>query len=739
MRLREVQRRIFAVSKLYAAIALVAFFAAALSAFGSWQHVSIAGFMPSTPNMGGMALACGALFLSTVTWAGLLRALGMNGRVSIAAGFLIGHVAFAAATYLPVFLSLTYVALFGILGAGLAGAVILRHVSLSLGIWTLTGLSVIPILWAAIGIVVFALQHANFFTVFYADRFVQPVILDLLHQRAYLQMIHNFGVPSVGINGLGYHNYHWLVAYPVSTLADITGLEITLVHANILPGFTGPVLIHGIAVGIVLMAKRVLTGLLAVVLCFLIYTLAVMFSATINYGLVFLAPSSAYSIALFAPMVGLFIWFLNGNLSRLRTYHFALIGGFVLVVGLAKANTMFQASILMGTLWAGFVLNRKAWVGGALWATFILLLTAGGCLYLLLEILKHGSPIVDAPERYQAAFEALPEARQAALLADVKDTLLLHPHEFDSNSSWNEFERGTFYQTPIGIGAIGISALSLCSLLGLKSVRRHRVHQVVWLMLALSLILLIQRSFFGYTTPTQVLYFALPALLVGILASAAALGDVVPKDVRIGTFGAPLKRSVLAGCALGGALLALTLVHSLTTPKVKGAASYVAATKVGINARSRELIGHLTYQRTSTLGINAAREPWPEAASNYWRSFDQVGLYRLSQRLEALADEVEGGKVAVFIPATNPYWRNIGKISDPRSLMFWIQGSAGVVLYRGKIHRRTSFKRSYTGRGISDFGSQSASQISDPNNVFCWDRFRGFVIVDHKGDEILSC
>ena len=59
--------------------------------------------------------------------------------------------------------------------------------------------------------------------------------------------------------------------------------------------------------------------------------------------------------------------------------------------------------------------------------------------------------------------------------------------------------------------------------------------------------------------------------------------------------------------------------------------------------------------------------------------------------------------------------------------------------YLGKIHRETSLKRSYVWPEISDFASQSASHISDPNSVFCWDRFHGFVIVGLKGDDILSC
>ena len=118
---------------------------------------------------------------------------------------------------------------------------------------------------------------------------------------------------------------------------------------------------------------------------------------------------------------------------------------------------------------------------------------------------------------------------------------------------------------------------------------------------------------------------------------------------------------------------------------------------------------------------------------------DQTEDYQNILKLKALAKRVDGGKVAVFISGAEPYWDKISELADPRLLMFWIQGSAGVVLYRGKIHRKANFEKSYKGRGISDFGNQSASQISNPDNIFCWERFDGFLIVNLKGDQLLSC
>ena len=726
---------------------MLALFGALLSGFGSWQHVTIAGFIPSVPSMFGMVLGCGALFFSTVAWAALFRGFGMGMRLSLASGFLSGHLAFAAAALFPANLDLVYLLVFGGLGLGFAGLAVVRHARLSVLVLALAGLLLIPVVWGAIGFITFALAHANFFTLFFAERSIDGNMIDLLHQRAYLQMIQNFGVPSVGINGLGYHNYHWLVAYPLLTLANVTGLEMAHIHANMLPGFTGPVLVHGLAIGAVLAARRVLTGLIAVGLLALIYVCAVKFSPAITYGLIFLTPSTAYSMALFAAFAGLFLWTLNGNLTRLKTWHFLVFGAFVLVIGLAKTNTMLQAAILMGTLWVAFSLNRRTWFFGAGLATLILLVTAGGSLYLLLEILQHGRKLVSPPELYTAAFSALSEARQAALLADIKESLQVT--SVKAATAGTAFERQVFYRTPLGAGMILLTVAVLLSLVGLPSLFKHRLYHVVWLLLGLSLLLLAQRSVFGYTTPTQVQYIALPPLLLGVLALSVAVGERLPRRLHKGFprgfLGASKASDVpsflLAGAVFCLALVALLTVHSSVTKEIRGQAVRTAVLAVGgiSNQRGRQLIRRLTAGRVATLAAGNRRADWPPNVQGFWSSWEQRGDYRFAQRLKAFADTVDGGKVALFLPATSPYWQAAKQSSEPSSRMFWVQGAAGIVLYRGKLHPRGSLSQSFVGRGISDFGNESAALISDPDNVFCWDRFKGFTIINAKLEILLEC
>ena len=219
------------------AFVIFALLAALFSAFNTFQHVSFTSFLPDTSSMQGMTLGCAAMFLSTVSWAALIRCLGAGTRLALAFGFLIAHGVFAAATYLPVFITQAYLVVFGLVGLVFLVLNLIRNLTPKLGLWCLSGILMIPVLWSAVAFITFGLTHANFMTSFVADRLAGPVMTDLLHQRAYIQIIHNHGVPSVGINGLGYHQYHWLVAYPLSTLSDFSGIEITRIHANSGPAF----------------------------------------------------------------------------------------------------------------------------------------------------------------------------------------------------------------------------------------------------------------------------------------------------------------------------------------------------------------------------------------------------------------------------------------------------------------------------------------------------------------------
>lgn len=729
----------FGSSGVEASFSLFAVFAAALAVFNTWQHMKIASIIPETPDLTSMGLGCAALFLSTVTWAAIGRTLGAGVRIGLALGFLIGHVVFAALTFLPVFVSQAYLLVFGALGGLLTAWAVYRNLSLLLGLCCLAGLLLIPVIWSAIAFVMLALPHANLFTIFFADRMTGPVMLDVLHQRAYVQLIHEFGIPSVGINGLAYHNYHWLVGYPLSTLADITGAGITHIHANMLPGFTGPVLVHGLAVGVVFGMKRVLAGVLALALLMLVYTAGVLVSPTITYGLIFLTPSTAYSIGLAAPMLGLFVWYFSGNLSQIKSWHFLVLGVFVLIVGLAKATTMPQVALLMGALWTAYVLRQKAWFTGTLLATVVIALTASGCLYLIWEILQHSVTRVSGSAAYSKAFLALSDKEQSSILRDVRQTLKLTlPSE---KGAITDFERQVFYQSTLGLGLIAMTSILLFSLLGLRGGRKHRMYQVIWLALLLTLGFVIQRTIFGYTTPTQVMYVLLPALVLGLLTLSAVIGDHVPQDMRVGGLGTGAKASLVAAFALVCAGLALGLVHFNTTPYVRSAAMSSAVKNLGTlaNPRGKDLIRTLTSQRVSTLGLGGeAAGDWPKGASQYWKTWNQQPAYVLSQRLQQYADQVEGRRVAVFIPGSSDYWE-AAKVRDPRATMFWVQGATGLPLYRGKLHRGKKLNKGYKGRGISDFSSEAAALISNESNVFCWDRFKGYQIVSIDLKLIKSC
>lgn len=722
-----------------ASFSLFAVFAAALAVFNTWQHVKIASIIPDIPDLTGMSLGCAALFLSTVTWAAVGRTLGIGVRLALALGFLVGHVVFAALTFFPVFVSQAYLLLFGALGGVLTAWSVYRHLSLSLGLSCLTGLLLVPVIWSAIGFVTLALPHASLFTIFHADRMTAPIMLDVLHQRAYMQFIHEYGIPSVGINGLAYHNYHWLVGYPLSTLADITGASITHIHANMLPGFTGPVLVHGLAVAVVLGMKRVLAGVLAIALLMLMYTVGVLFSPAITYGLIFLTPSTAYSVGLAAPMIGLFVWYFSGNLAQIKSWHFLVLGAFVLMVGLAKVSTMPQVALLMGALWTAYVLRGKAWFRGTLVAIVIVSLTAMGSLYLLWEIVQHGSNRITSPASYMKAFLALSDAQQSSILKDIQQTLDLTQPKRGGDGT--RFERQVFYQSTLGLSIIALTSILLLSLLGLRGGRKHRMYQVIWMALLMTLAFVIQRTIFGYTTPTQVMYVLIPALVLGLLTISAVIGDHLPRDMRVGGLGAKAKASLLVAGTVVCASLALGLVHFKTTPKVRSAAAGMAVQNLGplANQRGKDLIRTLTSQRVSTLGMNGgAVEDWPESASRYWKNWDQRSAYVLSQRLQRYADGVEGRRVAVFIPGTAKFWE-VAKVREPRSTLFWVQGATGLPLYRGKLHRGKKLQKGFTGRGISDFSSEAAALISDEANVFCWDRFKGYQIISIDLKLIKSC
>ena len=718
------------------AFVILALLAALFSAFNTFQHVSFTSFLPNTSSMLGMTLGCAAMFLSTVSWAVLIRCLGAGTRLALAFGFLIAHGVFAAATYLPVLITQAYLLVFGLVGLVFLVLNLIRNLTPMLGLWCLSGILIIPVLWSAVAYISFALTHANFVTSFVADRLVGPVMTDLLHQRAYIQMIHNHGVPSVGINGLGFHQYHWLVAYPLSTLSDFSGIEIKRIHANILPGFTAPVLIHGLAVGLILMSSRLWLALAASLKVLMVYVLAVLFSPTIVYGLVFLTPSTAYSMALAGPMIGLFVWYLNGNLSQLRSWHFLVFSGFIIAIGLAKVNTVLQVSILMGVLWCAFVLRLRNWILGVVFSTLCLAVTAAACLYFVVEIYSHGLVNAAAPEAYKSAFQALPQLQQSAILEDVKQSLI--PRAEAARGS--KFEEKVFYQSAFGFTAIAVTMLSVSMSLGVRGLRKHRHYGVLGVLVIVTLALVVQRTIFGYTTPTQVLYIILPGLLLGLTFVSLV---VIKPVVRILSSTMPRPSwsgTVMAAGALVFVGLLLLIVHVQTTPKVRAMAVSTVSSDIGrlTKKQGKAILGSLIAPRVSTLGFGAPQPPGPPALARYWENWDQRPMYLKARSLQAFAQERGEKKIAVFIPRTNPFWE-LRPNAVGQNNMFWVQGATGLVLYRGKIERNADFNRGIVGRGISDFGGESAALISNSENVFCWSRFDGFTIIDFDLNVIAEC
>ena len=719
------------------AFVILALLAALFSAFNTVQHVLFTSFLPDTSSMLGMTVGCAGLFLSTASWAALIRGLGAGSRPALAFGFLIAHGFFAAATYLPALITQAYLVVFGLVGFVFLVLNLIRNLTPTLGLWCLSGILMIPVLWSTVGFITFGLPHANFFTSFVADRLVGPVMLDLLHQRAYIQIIHNHGVPSVGINGLGYHQYHWLVAYPLSTLSDFSGVEITRIHANILPGFTAPVLIHGVAVGLILMSSRLWLALVTSLKVLMVYVLAVLFSPAIVYGLVFLTPSTAYSIALAGPVIGLFVWYFSGNLSQLRSWHFLVLGCFIIAIGLAKVTTVLQVSMLMGVLWCAFVLRRRNWILGVVFATLCLAVSAAACLYFLVEIYSHGVVNAEAPEAYEAAFHALPQLQQSAIIADVRQSLMART----VGSKNTEFERLVFYRSAFGLTAIGFTLLSVVLSLGVRGLRKHQHYWVLGVLVILTLALVVQRTIFGYTTPTQVLYIILPGLLLGL-----GFVSLVVTRPLVRLLGSKVHRPSWSGTALAaGALifaaLMLLIVDVKTTPRVRAVALSTVSSNIGRLAtpQGKAILRSITAPRVSTLGFSASQPKGPATMARYWENWDQRPLYLKAQSLETFAQEHGDKKIAVFIPRTNPFWDLRPNASQQTNAMFWVQAATGLVLYRGKIERRTNFKGGLTGRGISDFGGESAALINNSENVFCWSRFDRFTIIDFDLRVIAEC
>lgn len=720
-----------------AAFAVASLVAFGLAVFGTHQHVLITSIIPDQPNMLLASLASGALLLSTVFWSALLRQIGLIPSISIALGFLVGHALFAVAGIMPDLVTTAYVLVVGALGLIISVFFCLRKLSIRLILYGLSAVLLVPVLWLTVGWVAFALPHSNFFNAFVADRSVNGTIVDFLHQRAYVQMVHNYGVPSIGLNGLGYHAYHWLVAYPLSTIATVSSTDVLAVHANILPGFTGPVLLHGIATGVVLASRKAIHGVLILLVIGSLYLLGMSFHKLITYGLVFLTPSTAYSLGLAAPVLGLFLWYFKGNLGKLRSWHFVILLGFVVIVGLAKVSSVFQVALLMGGLWFAFVANGQKSFGGKASVTALTTLAALVSIALVYEATLHNRTDPPTPTAYLEAFNALDIDERTNIEIDAESTLLENKRVVSASST--QFENSEFYQSANGLATILATLALMLLLLRPRLFRRHRLSRWIMITLILSLVVVVQRSFFGFTRPTQVTYILLPSMLLGAMALGDLLGDLSRSGVnRIPrSLGKEFKQIALAGTVLLFVGFMLLAAGDRTVGYVRNAAASEATKSLGslANPQGRRLIAQLTGQRVGLFGFSQG-DPWPAAASRYWEAWDNRPAAQIKRRLAEI--KATDNRSAVFVSADSSFW-SMGRNIDDRSPMFWIQGSIGLPLYRGKLNLTGLPTSGFRGRGISDYSNVAASPLTFESSVFCWERFRGFKIVNIEGQLLLQC
>ena len=89
-------------------------------------------------------------------------------------------------------------------------------------------------------------------------------------------------------------------------------------------------------------------------------------------------------------------------------------------------------------------------------------------------------------------------------------------------------------------------------------------------------------------------------------------------------------------------------------------------------------------------------------------------------------------------PANHSYWQEVRQIKNPNGRKLWMQGADGIVMYRDKLQSGKTLRRSFRGRGISDVGIASAALITSADNVFCSDRFRGFLITNFEREVVLG-
>ena len=713
---------------------LVVIFACLLSLFIEFKQIVIVGFIPDYDDLSYVSPWVCLFLLSLQFWMSLLRAIGLESRLSIAAGFFAGFVAFLSLTYLPPAIGQIYLTVTGLLGL-VSGAFQLFVMVRTLSNWlvasmaVVTGLLAIPAIWTAVGWILFSLPHPDFLTMFSVIHGWPVAVFDLLHFLSYSQMIHEHGVPSVGMNGLAFHQYHWLAGYPVSSLATLSGMAVPEVVAGFTGTFLTPFLFVGILLGAILASSSAFARVLTVGISFAIYGVASQTMPAIAFGLVFISPSMALSLALFAPLAGMVVSVLDWRNEAVPLGYVWLFVVGVVLVGLAKITTLPHAVILILSFGAVVLLHPKvslALKGQALAALMIAGLATAFLLYSGGQQLR---TVVDEPTGYTAMLESLSPEDRSQLVSDIKTSRA--SQAISGATDRLSYEKSNFWNTVPGV--VGIFLVASMFAVGLLAQWRQSLFvKIVLLLPAIGLFsYLILRLFIGQQTPVQAVYVLLPILifasyLVGsafVSSMTAFFGQAATRANRTIGMGALIAVLVL----FSGANITTAMLGQKT---VSGFAAKRAIITVGqlASPRGKELIGSIVGERAQTFRVGNYPD-WPASSSRYWTVWDSLPLGAIKNEAHQLKEAMKatGEKVALFVPVDHAFWAQSENVS--RSL--WFPGVVGVPLYRGRTRRAEGEDVTpYRGRGFSDFGHEASSPIKDFRNVHCWSRFDGWTIIE---------
>ena len=722
------------------AFSFLCILSALLSLLGVSHHQYVASIIPSIPVTLEVPFYMSGFFMGMVAWAGIFKRFGLQFPLCLLLSFLASHCIFIGLKFFPAEISRAYFMVFGAIGLAYAVKSVWNNFSLTLALYAGAGIVFVCFCWFAVASALFGLPHANHFSIFASARLPAMTSIDVLHQASYMQLIHRFSVPSVGINGLGYHNYHWLFAYPFSTLVKASGLPFHLVHGNLLPAFSAPVLLNGVMTGILVGCGRV-RGIVITLICLAaLYTAAALTMPLINHAILLISPSSAYSMALIAPLLGFYVWVFSGNISQLRAWHFLILGVFVVLVGLAKVNTVFMGSIAFAGVWLPFVfLKRKSWLARGV-VTIIASVTALIVLYLIWEILQHGRVQAPTPLGYRDMVNALPLEAQQALKADILASL--DPVSAMVRQPLESFEREAFWKRPVGLVGIALSTLLPFLLLVPGQGRRHPLQYLAAVSLAASAIFVLLWVVWVLPRPTQAIYILAAPLLLALIIFGSVLSRLIGR--RLGS-------RLLSSTRFRAAILALSVVVILASAwpldhlrnRLGLTAANAATHWVGKFAtqNGKQRINQSAKKRFSAL-YSPPEPQWPTSAPAYWQRWDATYLSTIRKGLGEVVRE--NPRTAVFISADNVFWEHS---PNRAATMFWIQATLGVPLYRGKIAFKEEDsssldalpEKNYTGRGMSDSSIEAGARIQSASNVYCWGRFDGWQIVRLDGSFLKQC